>query len=520
MPPDLQTHFLRRTKRYSPCFQKVINIVWLKRDLRIFDHEPLAAASRAGLPYLILFLTEPSMRSREDFSERHLVFQLQAIAQMNNSLAPIRQEVHVLNAEAVEAFRAIAETNIIHTIFSYQENGVTQTWERDKKAGAFFKSKGIIWKEFQKDGVIRGLHNRDDWDRKWYTRMHEPQVSPENNPDLQVSLQIPPQLLPAFEITEKIKTSSSSMQPGGEVNAMHYLNSFLKQRAVNYNRHISRPAESRTSCSRLSPYLAWGNISVRKVYQSVRLAYDEHPHKKSLISFLQRLNWRDHFIQKFEMHVAYENECLNPVYEDFPFKENDLYLQAWKTGQTGVPLVDASMRCLHATGWINFRMRALVVSFLCHHMGQDWRRGASWLAQLFLDYEPGIHYPQMQMQAGTTGVNTIRVYNPLRNTQRFDEEAIFIRTWVPELKHLPPPLAIQPHLVQGMEKTFLSFEPGVDYPLPIAPEDNPDREFTQLLWSFRKKEEAKEAGREILKRLVRKRKKTMKKKPPASGLKE
>jgi deoxyribodipyrimidine photo-lyase len=165
-------------------------------------------------------------------------------------------------------------------------------------------------------------------------------------------------------------------------------------------------------------------------------------------------------------------------------------------------------------------MRALVVSFLCHHMGQDWRRGASWLAQLFLDYEPGIHYPQMQMQAGTTGVNTIRVYNPLRNTQRFDEEAIFIRTWVPELKHLPPPLAIQPHLVQGMEKTFHSFEPGVDYPLPIAPEDNPDREFTQLLWSFRKKEEAKEAGREILNRLVRKRKKTMKKKPPASGLKE
>lgn len=489
-----------------PCSVWVINLVWLKRDLRTLDHEPLAAASRAGLPYLILFITEPSMRSREDFSERHLLFQLQAIAQMNKSLLPIRQEVMVLNAEAHEAFSCITEITRIHTVFSYQENGVRETWERDKKMGTFFRTKDIIWREFQKDGVLRGLQNRDDWDRKWYTRMYEPQAYMEQNPELRVTISIPEKFLPDFDLNKKCKTDSALMQPGGEANAFHYLNSFLKQRAANYNRYISRPAESRTSCSRLSPYLAWGNLSVKQVYQSTRLVFDEHPHKRSLISFLQRLNWRDHFIQKFEMHVAYENHCLNPVYESFPYKENDAALQAWKTGQTGVPLVDACMRCLQTTGWINFRMRALVVSFLCHHLGQDWRRGASWLAQLFLDYEPGIHYPQMQMQAGTTGVNTIRIYNPLLNAQRFDDEAIFIRTWVPELKNLQPTLAIQPHLIQGMEQTFLSFEPGVNYPLPIAPEGNPDREFTQLLWSYRKKEEAKEAGREILSRLVRKRK--------------
>nr|WP_246239920.1 FAD-binding domain-containing protein [Pseudoalteromonas caenipelagi] len=183
------------------------------------------------------------------------------------------------------------------------------------------------------------------------------------------------------------------------------------------------------------------------------MAYElEHVEKRHKSGFLARLYWHSHFVQKLESEPRYETQAVHRSLVAMRQSEfEEASFERWKLGCTGVPFIDACMRMLLQTGWINFRMRAMLVAFASYHLWLDWPKTAAYLASTFVDYEPGIHYPQVQMQSGTTGINPFRIYNPITQGQKFDSKGEFIRRYIPELAHVPDSYVHTPWLYSGLK---------------------------------------------------------------------
>ncbi len=472
-----------------------IILVWFKRDLRLRDHEPLALAQQAGLPVLLLYIFEPSVMAAPQYDKRHWRFVRQSLEDMNRQLEPHSTSVLVFHDEVLVVLKRLLAQFHIRTIFSYQETGLKITYDRDKAVSVFCAANEIKWHECECNGVIRGLHSRKHWREHWYSFMAATQARVDWSKWLGVSIESHPRLQ---ELKSLDFPANHNFQPGGETYAHSYLKSFLNERIRHYAKSISKPHESRRGCSRLSPYLAWGNLSVRQVWQEAAISHEQHGWKFQHAAFQSRLRWQAHFIQKFESEDRMEFENVNRGYDSLENPLDKKCLEAWKQGRTGFPLVDASMRCLLATGWVNFRMRAMLASFLSHLLWQPWQPGAAWLAKLFLDFEPGIHYPQWQMQAGVTGINTVRIYNPVKQGQDNDPEGVFVKTWVPELRNVPSVFIHEPWKMSALEQQLYGVEIGMDYPSPIIDLQAAHRHAREKLWAMRSDSYVQQENERIL----------------------
>jgi len=493
---------------------EVLQVVWFKRDLRVADHAALAGAAAAaqsgGGRMLGVYFVEPAVTGAEDYAGRHWAVTREALGDLRAELARRGVTLAVRVGDAVEWLERLrAKAGRMH-LWSHEETGNGVTYARDRAVGRWARNQGVEWTELWQGGVVRRLRSRDGWAANWEERMRQPVAAVAEA--LRGQADVTEGAIPTGAELGLATDECPGRQDGSRAGAEQMLETFLAYRGKNYSREMSSPVTATESCSRLSVALAYGTISSREVaWAAWKRAAELAEARKAgrtedfrigaVRSFIARMHWRCHFMQKLEDEPRIEHGAFLPELDELRAgawtEERAERLAAWSEGRTGYPFIDACMRALRATGWINFRMRAMLMSFASYDLWLPWRPSGLHLARMFTDYEPGIHWPQVQMQSGTTGINTLRMYAPVKQSVDQDPVGVFIRRWVPELARVADVFVHEPWRMPTAAQEAAGCVVGRTYPRPIVDHAEAVRFARGKFTELKRRAEHREAARRV-----------------------
>jgi deoxyribodipyrimidine photo-lyase len=431
--------------------KKKISIFWFRRDLRIEDNHGLYQALRGEWPILPIFIFDPNILTKlNSKQDARIEFILSALQELQIKLLTKGSSLHVIHATPLEAYERLADQYDIQCIYTNHDyekyadvrDGLIQSWAHTKGIEfSTFKDQVI----FEKDEVLSGQNTPytvfTPYSRKWKEKLAQHPIQVYPSEDLSNFLPFDAEL-PSLA---NLGFANSGLEfPGKSVSA-HLIQSYQADRDY--------PAKGATS--RLSVHLRFGTISIRSLVNQA-LGVSE--------TWLNELIWRDFYFNILANfpHVS-DGHAFRKEYDRMEWRNNEAEFEAWCSGQTGYPIVDAGMRELNATGFMHNRVRMIVASFLVKHLLIDWRWGESYFAEKLMDFDFSANNGGWQWAAGCgcDAAPYFRVFNPTLQTQKFDKDLAYIRKWVPEFQELSYPQPIVNH-EQARIRVLAAYKKALD----------------------------------------------------------
>ena len=457
----------------------MIDIIILNRNLRLLDNAALFYGSLRS-NFIVIYLHDKEYWKSNGRSLRQLKFATECLNELDQDLKKINSEINIFDG-SFEMLKDWIEKNyddyFIHMNHCTDTNYFRLGFKNFKN---HFGRRLRIYDDF---GLQLSNFDRDSWSKNWNHIMSADLLgAPKySNNDDNINLK----KIKFFEdmfVDESYKLND--IQKGGTSFANQLLESFLTERCEDYRVKMSNPSKSEESCSRLSPHFTYGSISIRQVYQKLNKTVHNLNHKQDLYSFKKRLYWHCHFVQKLHTEPELEFYSMHRMCDSLRTEHDDEMISKWISGETGFPFLDACMKYLDRYGWINFRMRAMIMSFASYNLWQPWQKTSPLLAQLFTDYEPGIHISQVQMQSGVTGINLPRIYSVPKQSMDQDPDSSWTKSILPKLDN------IDPKLIHNAELNGTYIDKIVDLKTSA-------KFARENIWAIRKSNEFKNEARQV-----------------------